>query len=111
MAAAGPHLSLKSWAPLFEVAGVLGRMALLPDSSASGSDGGDSSGGGTVKGKTEGHRWEESGGGRELRRSVGESGWRGGRKWQGEEEDEEENELWATLDAVWEFAFLQARFA
>ena len=77
MAAAGPHLSLKSWGPLFQVAGVLGRKALLP-TSWSGSS----------------YRGEGEGGGR----SGGVSG------------REEENSLWAALDALWEFAFLQASF-
>lgn len=33
MAAAGPHLSLKSWSPLFQAVGVLGCAVLLPEAS------------------------------------------------------------------------------
>lgn len=34
MAAAGPHLSLKTWSPLFQAVGVLGCAVLLPEASA-----------------------------------------------------------------------------
>lgn len=34
MAAAGPHLCVKSWGPLFQALGVLGCSVLLPEASA-----------------------------------------------------------------------------
>lgn len=97
MAAAGPHLSLKSWGPLFQAAGVLGCKALLPTSSSYPSERGGREGGG------------RSGGGTRAGGGYGPSG--GNDNIEGVERgEEEENLLWAALDAVWEFAFLQASF-
>lgn len=81
MAAAGPHLSLQSWGPLFQSAAVLGNSVLLPLPVSSGGGSG----------------WSE----------------RSGRCGSASEEEEFEKEaqrqdrLWAVLEAVWEFAFLQ----
>lgn len=80
MAAVGPHLSLKSWGPLFQAAGVLGCAALLPGSSSSG-------GGSDRDGRTRDDELFPV---------------------EGEGDDEGDCELWAALDALWEFTFLQA---
>lgn len=91
MAAAGPHLCIKSWGALFQVAGVLGRSVLLPPPSSSESG---------VSGR--------GGGSDEKAARRGFAGWILPSE-EGEEERElkTENQLWAVLEALWEFAFLQ----
>lgn len=110
MAAAGPHLCLKSWGTLFQAVGVLGRAVLLPpaantagdlrrpsDTSRSRSGGGGTgtgggAGGGIARSLKGGHVAVEE---------VEVTGDGGG--------GEAEGELWEALEAVWEFIFLQAR--
>lgn len=108
MAAAGPHLSLKSWGPLFQVAGVLGRKALLPTSSSGSSYRGERDGGGARrKGVSRGNGGYGRGGGNDgIEGGEGES--EAGRE--AGQEEEEDSLLWAALDALWEFAFLQAGY-
>ena len=90
MAAAGPHLSLKSWSPLFQAVGALGPAALLPLSPSSvDCEGG---GGAGVGGTRE--DWEGV-----LEDSVDNR----------EEGDRDDDDLWAALNAVWEFTFLQVK--
>ncbi|CAM9950374.1 unnamed protein product, partial [Ectocarpus sp. 8 AP-2014] len=57
MAAAGPHLSLKSWSPLFQAVGVLGCAVLLPEASAADGDEEEEERQGEGEGK-EGDLWE-----------------------------------------------------
>lgn len=88
MAAAGPHLSVMSWGPLFQAAGALGPSALLPPSPSPLSiDFGGGFGSGARGGEMAGvgaDRYEF-------------------------ENDEEEAESWTALNALWEVIFLQVR--
>lgn len=81
MAAAGPHLSVMSWGPLFQAAGALGPSALLqPSPSPSSVD-------------------FRGGEGKDVAGGVAEF----------EDDDEGEAESWTALNALWEVIFLQAR--
>eukprot|EP00903_Cladosiphon_okamuranus_P019598 g18024.t1 len=96
MAAAGPHLCLKSWGPLFQAIGVLGCTVLLPSADGAPSHSSDSSNSG------EGGRGGSAGAGMAQTLAAGNDD--GG---EGAEEGEEDGELWEALEAVWEFIFLQ----
>lgn len=89
MAAAGPHLSVMSWGPLFQAAGALGPAALLPPSPSPSSDDFRSGLGSGARG---GEGNDVAGGCAEL-----------------EHDDEGEGESWTALNALWEVIFLQAR--
>ncbi|CAM9371654.1 unnamed protein product, partial [Scytosiphon promiscuus] len=126
MAAAGPHLSLKSWPPLFHAVGALGRAVLLPppppgashtsrEESGVGSGGrsGSEEGRGVMRDRRGGQGSEVTGGG-----GGDGSSRRGGGALEGcsraaietaemEGEEDGNGELWDALGAVWEFIFLQ----
>lgn len=95
MAAAGPHLSLQSWGPMFQAASVLGRASLLPQSARYGGGGGGNDGRSSDVVVEDGRRGCPG----EISMGRGTA-----EKLCSEEEDED---LWAVLEAFWEFAFLQ----
>jgi len=83
LAAAGPHLCLKSWGPLFQAIGIFGCGVLLPPAC--------------------GASWpsESTKGGEEAAAAAAAAA--AGGEYAGDAE------LWVALEAVWEFIFLQAR--